>query len=75
MLLDIFAFVWLSQNKLTETDDTAFVYLGYVVYIIDFEIQSVVDLNAIIQCVTIHTNQLYEDTILLENLGLHTLCL
>lgn len=73
VLLGTFAFVWLSQDKLTQTDDIASVYLGCVAYIIDFEIQSVVDLNAIIQCVTIHTYKSIICIILLKNLGLHIL--
>lgn len=43
---------------------------------IDYEIHSTIELNMIIQHVTIHTNQLHVCIIiLLELLGLHNLCL
>jgi hypothetical protein len=57
-----------------QTDDIAFVNLGFVKCLIDHEIHSIVDLFTITQYVTIHTtNQLY--VCLLKILGLHILCL
>lgn len=38
----------------------------------DYEIHSTIELNMIIQHVTIHTNQLHVCIILLELLGLHS---
>lgn len=76
MLLDNFAVVWLSQDEVMQTNDRAFVYIGCVKCIIDYEIHSIVDLFTIIQYVSLHVNQWYVCfIILLKILGLYISCL